>query len=136
MTRLTRDQLLEAATKLATVTVPCEELGGDVVLTRLTANGKIDWASRAYPDGKVDMKEYTFGLLAASMLDDANVAMFTADEIGTFDDGLVLKLHAAASKLNAIGAEAVAETEGKSDVAPASPGDSNSPGDSATPIPT
>jgi len=136
MTRLTRDQLLAAAQNLATVPVPCPELGGDVVLTMLTANAKIDWAAEAYPDGKVDMKQYTFGLLARSILDDKGVPMLTAEEIGSFGDDLVLRLHAAASKLNAIGAQEVTKTEGKSDAAPASPGDSNSLGDSDTPIPT
>jgi hypothetical protein len=136
MTRLTRDQLLAAAKNLPTVDVACEELGGSVTLTQLTANGKIDWAAEAYPDGKVDMKQYTFGLLSYSILDETGARMFTPEEVGTFGDALVMKLHAAASKLNAIGAEAVAETEGKSDAAPASPGDSSSPGGSGTPTPT
>ncbi|HEU4376279.1 MAG TPA: hypothetical protein VFS02_22490 [Telluria sp.] len=135
MTRLTRDQLLAAAKNLPTVSVPCEELGGEVVLTMLTAGSKIDWASAAYPDGKVDMKQYTFGLLSRSMLDDNGAAMFSPEEVATFGDALVLKLHSAASKLNAIGAEAVAETEGKSDAAPATSGDSSSPGDSGIPTP-
>lgn len=136
MTRLTRDQLLEAAKNLPTVVVPCEELGGDVELTMLTAGAKIDWAAAAYPDGKVDMKQYSFGLLARSMLDADGKPMFTADEVGTFSDSLVLKLHEAASRLNAIGAQEVTKTEGKSGAAPASSGDSSSPGDSDTRTPT
>lgn len=136
MNRLTRDQLLAAAKNIPTVAVPCEELGGDVVLTMLTAGAKIDWAAAAYPNGIVDMKQYTFGLVARSVLDETGAPMFTADEVGTFSDALVMKLHAAASKLNAIGAQAVAETEGKSDEAPASLGDSSLPGGSAIPTPT
>jgi hypothetical protein len=136
MNRLTRDQLLAATKNLATVAVPCEELGGDVVLTRLTANGKIDWATDAYPGGNVDMKQYTFGLVSRSVLDETGARMFTPEEVGEFSDDLVVKLHAAACELNAIGAKAVAETEGKSDAAPASPGDSSSPGDSGSPTQT
>jgi hypothetical protein len=136
MTRLTRDQLLEAAKNLPTIVVPCEELGGDVELTMLTAGAKIDWAASAYPDGKVDMKQYSFGLLSRSMLDADGQPMFTAEEVATFSDGLVMKLHEAASRLNSIGAQEVTKTEGKSDAAPASPGASSSLGDSGTRTPT
>lgn len=125
MTLLSRDQILSAALKLPTEAVPVPELGGDVLLTMLSANEKLDWAALAYPNNTVDMKQYVFGLVSRSILGEDGEPAFTADEVGSFSDVVVKTLHAAAVKLNAIGAEAVAATEGKSEATPPSSGASD-----------
>lgn len=133
---LTREQILEASRKLPTVDVPVPELGGDVQLTAMTASARMAWEKSSFPDGAADLREYSLGLISRSMVGDDGKPMFSTDEIGEFAQSSVLILAAAARKLNGIGAEAVAEVEGKSEGSPVESGDSNSLGDSGSPTPT
>lgn len=135
MARLTREQLLAAQKSRPTETLEVEELGGEIVLTALSANDRIDWERTAFKDGEVDTKEYLMGLVAKCLIDEAGVPMLTTAEIGGFSTATVTKLNKAASRLNGIGAEAVADTEGKSGGTSASDPASPSLGDSDTPTP-
>ena len=135
MARLTRDQLLAAAKNLPTETVDVPELGGEVVLTALSANARIDWERTAFKDGEVDTKEYLVGLVAKCLVDEAGVSMLTTEEVGHFSTPTITRLNKIASRLNGIGAEAVAETEGKSEGTSVSDPASPLPGDSDSPTP-
>jgi hypothetical protein len=135
MSRLTREQLLDAATKLPTETVYVEELGGDVVLTTLSANDRLDWERVAWPNGEVDVKEYWAGLVARTLIGEDGKPLLTTEEVGMFARPTIQKLNDVASRLNGIGAEAVAATEGKSEGTSVSDQPSSSPGDSDTPTP-
>lgn len=133
MARLTREQLLEAAKNLPTETITVDELGGDVVLTTLSANERIDWERAAFPEGVVDTKEYFIGLVAKTLVGEDGKPLLSTEEVGQFAKGTIQKLNEAASRLNGIGVEAVAVTEGKSEGTSVSDQPSSSPGDSGTP---
>lgn len=130
---LSREQILEASRKLPFTDVPVPELGGDVRLTAMTANARMDWEKNSFPDGTADLREYSLGLIARSLIGDDGKPMFSTDEIGEFAQSSVVTLADAARKLNGIGAEAVAEVEGKSEGSLAASGDSNSLGASGSP---
>ena len=130
---LTREQILEASRKIPFTDVPVPELGGDVRLTAMTANARMDWEKSSFPDGTADLREYSLGLISRSLIGDDGKPMFSTDEVGEFAQSSVVTLADAARKLNGSGAESVAKVEGKSEGSPAVSGDSNSPGASGSP---
>lgn len=117
---LTRDQILEAAKHLPFVDVRVPELGGDVRLVAMTANARMEWERASFPEGQADLREYSLGLISRSMS-----GLLTVEEVGDLPQSSVVILAAAARKLNGIGAEAVAEVEGKSEGSLDASGSSN-----------
>lgn len=133
MARLTLEQLLAAPVERASEEVPVPELGGDLLLTALSANDRIDWERAAFPEGVADTKEYLMGLVARCVVGDAidQLPAITA-KVGTFSTSTIQALHDVASRLNGVGAKEVADTEGKSGETPVSDPASPSPSDSDT----
>lgn len=138
---LSLSELRAAPKNLPFVDVPVARLGGSVRLTMLMAGSRLAWEESLTPavadaEVKVNYREFGFGLLARSIVDENGDCMATEEAERLFTPEEATELSAAARKLNGIGGEAVAEVEGKSEGSLAASGDSNSPGDSGSHTPT
>lgn len=140
---LSLTELRAAPKNLPYVDVFVARLGANVRLTMLMAGSRLAWEESLTPTGelgasgaKVNYREFGFGLLARCIVDDNGDCLTTEEAERLFTPQEANELSAAARKLNGIGGEAVAEVEGKSEGSPDASGDSNSPGDSGSHIPT
>lgn len=100
MSLLTREQILGA--KLATLTVPCPEWGGEVKVQALTLAERIE-----YEDHLTDKdREWRLKLVAASVVDDDGKRLFTMDDVTALSEkdwAVILRIAQAAEQLSKIG---------------------------------
>lgn len=138
---LTKTQILAAARKSLTVTVP--ELGGDVLLQRMTASDywrmkkagrDLDW------DDPVAALAFTLEYLSLSIVDpDTGNPVFSADDrdaLTSLDPGVVDRLFGEALVLHGVKREAMEDVVKNSDGTSSCDGGSDSPGCAATRTPT
>jgi len=140
MAILTRTQILAGGRKSQVVAVP--ELGGDVMLRRMTAmdywrmkkTGRdLDW------DDPVAALAFTLEYLSLSIVDpDTGNPVFSADDrdaLASLDPGVVDRLFGEALVLNGVKREAMEDVVKNSDGTSSCDGGSDSPGCAATRTP-
>lgn len=107
---LTRDAVLQAS-DLQHEDVPVPEWGGTVRVRMLTGLERDALASSLVgPDGKPDMADYRWRMLAATMVGEDGQRLFSADDVralGSKSARALDRVFAVADRINQIGAPAV-----------------------------
>lgn len=129
---LTREQIVRKAVCKPPVPKEISELGGQIFVKQMPAGERIDWELAYMGKGTPDMREYTLGLIARTVVDAGGKSIFTLDDVASWSRDAVKEVGEACADVNGIGVKAVADAEGKSVPTLAPDGDGNSPGASGT----
>lgn len=137
---LNRDQILES-NDLLTESVSVPEWGGDVLVHTMTGADRDAFEDSLFhigADGKAsrDVSNLAVKLLVMTIVDDAGNRLFSPGDIemlGRKSSAAIQRVYAAASRLNGIGAAAVAAAEKNSASGQSSDSGTDSPATSENP---